>query len=330
LRSPLQRFVVTGAGGFIGHHLVNRLKADGHWVRGVDSKRPEYQASAADEFDLLDLRTARDCRSACRGDIDGVCHLAADMGGIGYITSSHAAIVRDNLLMDTYMLESARQQAIRLFFYASSACVYSQCKQRHSDVTPLNENDAHPADPEPGYGWEKLFAEKLCGYYREDFGLDTCVARFHNVYGPLGTFDGGREKAPAAICRKVALAEDGGEIEVWGDGKQTRSFLFIDDCVEGVVRLLRTHDESPVNLGSEELISIDRLVDTVCDIAGKRLIKRHRLDKAQGVRGRSSDNTRLRALIGWEPRLSVRQGLVTTYAWIERELRNRTSAHIER
>lgn len=317
----LQRFVVTGAGGFVGHHLVKRLRADGCWVRGVDIKKPAYEASAADDFDLLDLRTLANCMTACRGDIDGVCHLAADMGGIAYISRSHASIVRNNLLMDTYMLESVREHGIPLVFYSSSACVYSQCRQHRSDVPALKEQDAHPADPEPGYGWEKLFAEKLCEYYREDYGLDTCVARFHNVYGPLGTFEGGREKAPASICRKVALAEDGGEIEVWGDGQQTRSFLFIDDCVEGIVRLLRNHDEAPVNLGSAEPISIDGLVDTICDIAGKRLRKRHNLEQPQGVRGRTSDNSRLRSLVCWEPRASLRDGVALTYAWIESELR---------
>jgi len=322
LRSASKSFAVTGAGGFIGHHLVKRLKAEGHWVRGVDIKRPEYEPSAADEFELLDLRTPANCMLACRGDVDGVCHLAADMGGIGYISKSHASIAHNNLLIDTHMLEAVRELDIPVFFYASSACVYSQSKQRSADVSPLREEDAHPADPEPGYGWEKLFAEKLCAYYREDFGVDTCVTRFHNVYGPLGTFDGGKEKAPASICRKVALAKEGGEIEIWGDGKQTRSFLFIDDCVEGIVRLLKTHSGSPVNLGSEELISINALVDAVCDIAGKRLHKRHILDEPQGVRGRNSDNSRLRSLLGWEPRTALCQGLAVTYSWIEKQLRS--------
>jgi GDP-D-mannose 3',5'-epimerase len=321
LRSTFKRFTVTGAGGFIGHHLVKRLKAEGHWVRGVDIKRPEYEPSPADEFELLDLRMPANCILACRGQIDCVCHLAADMGGIGYISRLHASITHNNLLMDTHMLEAAREVDIPVFFYSSSACVYSQSKQRSADVSPLKEEDAHPAEPEPGYGWEKLMAEKLCSYYHEDFGLDTCVARFHNVYGPLGTFDGGKEKAPASICRKVAQAKEGGEIEVWGDGKQTRSFMFIDDCVEGIVRLLKTHTESPVNLGSEELVSIDELVDIVCDIAGKRLHKRHILGEPQGVRGRNSDNSHIRSLLGWEPRTALRQGLATTYAWIEDQVR---------
>lgn len=327
VHSRARRFVVTGAGGFVGQHLVKRLKSDGHWVKGVDVKEPEYEPTTADEFQILNLLSIENCLSACRGDIDCVCHLAADMGGIGYITASHAAIARNNVLIDANMLEAAKEQAIQSFFYSSSACVYSQSKQHSSDISALREEDAHPADPEPGYGWEKLFAEKLCSYYREDFGLDTCVVRLHNVYGPLGTFDGGKEKAPAAICRKVALATDGGEINVWGDGKQTRSFLFVDDCVEGIVRLLQTHDGSPVNLGSNELVSIDGLVDIACDIAGKQLHKRYSQEQPQGVRGRNSDNSRLRGLLDWEPRTSLRYGLSITYQWIEQELRRAGRLH---
>ncbi|HXF72510.1 MAG TPA: NAD-dependent epimerase/dehydratase family protein [Actinomycetota bacterium] len=316
----MRRALVTGAGGFIGHHMVRYLVRRGYWVRGVDIKPPEYEPSQAHEFELRDLRHPEHCLAACRG-VDEVYHFAADMGGIGYITAVHADVTRNNALIDANMLEAARVQGVGRFFYASSACVYPMYRQREPDVTPLREEDAYPADPEPGYGLEKLFAEELCRYYREDHGLETRVARFHNVYGPLGTYDGGREKAPAAICRKVALAADGDEIEVWGDGQQTRSFLYVEDCVEGIYRLTRSDHAEPLNLGSDVLISVDELVDLVADIAGKRIRKRHDPTKPQGVRGRNSDNSRLREVLGWEPTTSLREGLEATYRWIEGELR---------
>ncbi|GBC87428.1 dTDP-4-oxo-6-deoxy-D-allose reductase [bacterium HR12] len=316
----MRRALVTGAGGFIGHHMVRYLVGRGYWVRGVDVKAPEYEPSPAQEFERRDLRHPEECLAACRG-VDEVYHFAADMGGIGYITAVHAEVTRNNALIDANMLEAARLQGVGRFFYASSACIYPMYRQREPDVTPLREEDAYPADPEPGYGLEKLFAEELCRYYREDHGLETRVARFHNVYGPLGTYDGGREKAPAAICRKVALAADGDEIEVWGDGKQTRSFLYVEDCVEGIYRLTRSDHAEPLNLGSDVLISVDGLVDLVADIAGKRIRKRHDPTKPQGVRGRNSDNSRLREVLGWEPTTSLREGLEATYRWIEGELR---------
>jgi GDP-D-mannose 3',5'-epimerase len=311
-----KRVLVTGAGGFIGHHLVKRMKAEGCWVRGVDIKEPEYEASAGDEFELLDLRKADACLLATRGGIDEVYNLAADMGGIGYITASHADISRNNILINAHMLEASKANGVGRFLFSSSACVYAQGKQKTPDVTPLREEDAYPADPEPGYGWEKLFAEELCRYYWQDFRFPTRIVRFHNVYGPLGTYDGGKEKAPAAMCRKIALAEDGGTIEVWGDGEQTRSFMHVDDCCEGLVRLMASDYTEPLNLGTEELVTINGLVDIVAKIAGKTIHRTHNLKGPQGVRGRNSDNTRLNKVLGWEPRIKLAVGLKPTYEWI--------------
>ena len=316
------RILVTGAGGFIGHHLVKRLKADGHWVRGADIKMPEYEPTVADEFELLDLREFENCLLATRGGIDHVYNLAADMGGIGYITSCLAGIARNNILINAHMLEASRKNSVKRFLFSSSACVYAHGKQTSPDVTPLVEEDAYPAEPEPGYGWEKLFAEEMCKYYLHDFGLHTFSVRFHNVYGPLGTYEGGKEKAPAAISRKVALAPDGGEIEIWGDGLQTRSFMYIDDCVEGLVRLMASRYHEPLNLGTTELVTIDGLVDLVSKVAGKHLTKRYDLTKPQGVRGRNSDNTRLHSVLGWQPSISLESGLDITYKWIESQLKD--------
>jgi GDP-D-mannose 3', 5'-epimerase len=315
------RILVTGAGGFIGHHLVKRLKAEGNWVRGADIKLPEYEPSAADEFEVLDLRKYENCLLATRGGVDQVYNLAADMGGIGYITAYLADISRNNILINVHMLEASRQNAIKRFLFSSSACVYAQNKQKSADVTPLREEDAYPAEPEPGYGWEKLFAEEMCNYYRHDYGFQTYSVRFHNVYGPLGTYEGGKEKAPAAISRKVALAHDGGEIEIWGDGEQTRSFMYVDDCIEGLVRLMASNHHDALNLGTDRLVTINELVDLVSGIADKHLVKRHDPSKPQGVRGRNSDNTRLNQVLGWQPGISVEQGLDVTYKWIEGELR---------
>jgi nucleoside-diphosphate-sugar epimerase len=315
------RILVTGAGGFIGHHLVKRLKAEGNWVRGADIKAPEYESSAADEFEILDLRQYENCELATRGGVDHVYNLAADMGGIGYITAYLANISRNNILINVNMLEASRQNGVKRFLFSSSACVYAQNKQLSPEVTPLVEEDAYPADPEPGYGWEKLFAEELCKYYRHDYRLATYAVRFHNVYGPLGTFEGGKEKAPAAISRKVALARDGGEIEIWGDGEQTRSFMYVDDCVEGLLRLMASQHHDALNLGTDRLVTINQLVDLVSTVADKKLVMRHDLSKPQGVRGRNSDNTRLKQVLGWEPKVSLEVGLEITYKWIESQLK---------
>jgi nucleoside-diphosphate-sugar epimerase len=316
-----KRLLVTGAGGFIGHHLVRRLKLEGHWVRGVDLKYPEYEPSLADEFEILDLRKVESCLLATRGGIDAVYNLAADMGGIGYITACHADIARNNILINAHMLEASRLNGIQRFLFSSSACVYAQSKQKSAEVTPLKEEDAFPAEPEPGYGWEKLFAEELCRYYWQDHKFETRIVRFHNVYGPLGTYDGGKEKAPAAIARKIALASDPGEVEVWGDGEQTRSFMYVDDCVEGLIRIMASDYRDALNLGTDELVTINQLVDLVAGAADKHISKRHNLKGPQGVRGRNSDNSLLRNVLGWEPSITLKKGLAMTYPWIEEELR---------
>jgi len=313
------RVLVTGAGGFIGHHLTSFLKARGFWVRGVDVKMPEFEPTRADEFLLLDLRRWEGALQATRG-VTEVYNLAANMGGIGFIEHNKAVIMHDNVLINIHMLEAAREHGIGRYLYTSSACVYPGYRQNAAEVTPLREEDAYPSDPEDGYGWEKLFSERQCRHYWEDHGLDTRVVRFHNIFGPLGTYEGGREKSPAAICRKVARAADGDEIEVWGDGEQTRSYCYIDDCIEGIWRLMRSEHREPLNLGQDRLISINELVDMVAAAAGKRIRKRYDLSAPQGVRGRNSDNTRLREVLGWEPQVSLEEGLRRTYEWIEARL----------
>jgi GDP-D-mannose 3',5'-epimerase len=313
------KVLVTGAGGFIGHHLTSFLVAKGYWVRGVDIKKPEYAKSDANEFEILDLRRFDNCLIATRG-ISQVYALAADMGGIGFIESHKAEIVRNNTLINLHTIESSRINNIKRFLYTSSACIYPGYLQNKTDVAPLKEQDAYPADAEDGYGWEKLYTERVCRHYTEDFGLPTRIVRFHNIFGPLGTYDGGREKSPAAICRKVAMADDGEVIEVWGDGEQTRSYCFIDDCVEGIYRIMQSDYSRPLNLGQDRMITINRLVDIVSAIAGKTVYKAHDLTKPQGVRGRNSDNNLLRRALNWEPRISLEEGLEKTYHWIHEHL----------
>jgi len=313
--------LVTGAGGFIGHHLVNKLKAQGHWVRGVDIKEPEFEATRADEFLLLDLRRWESCLEATRG-VQDVYALAADMGGMGFISSHHAQILHNNLLISTHTIEAAHQNNVERYLYSSSACVYPEYLQEDTSVSPLREDDAYPAQPQDAYGWEKLVTERLAEHYHQDYGMDVRVVRFHNIYGPLGTWDGGHEKAPAALSRKIAIAKlgDHREIEVWGDGEQTRTFCHIDDCVEGLQRIMDSNYRQPLNLGRDEMVSINELARIIANAAGVEVELRH-VEGPQGVRGRNSDNSLCREILGWEPQISLEEGLGLTYPWIEAQVR---------
>jgi GDP-D-mannose 3', 5'-epimerase len=314
-----QAVLVTGAGGFVGHHLVTYLKRRGYWVRGVDQKEPEYSAIDADEFELRDLRRFDECLAATRG-VDHVYALAADMGGMGFISANHATILRNNALINIHTLEAARLQGVSRYLFSSSACIYPEHLQTEAEVTPLKEDDAYPANPQDAYGWEKLVAERLCTYYAGEFGMETRIVRFHNIYGPYGTYEGGREKAPAALCRKVAQTEPGGSIEIWGDGDQTRSFCYIDDCVEGIYRLMQSDHREPLNLGTEELVTINELARCIIELSGKPDVAVCHVDGPQGVRGRNSDNSRLREVLCWEPGVSLVEGLSQTYRWIDKQV----------
>ena len=315
-----KRVLVTGAGGFIGSHLVTYLRAKGYWVRGVDLKAPEFLPSDADEFRLLDLRRWEACREATEG-VDHVYALAADMGGMGFISSHHGQILHNNALINLHTIEAARENGVSRYLYTSSACIYPESLQIEADVMPLKEDDAYPADPQDAYGWEKLISERLCLHYREDYGLETRIVRFHNIFGENGTWTGGREKAPAALCRKIATAKSAGSkvVEIWGDGEQTRSFCYIADCVEGIYRLMGSDFAEPLNLGQDRMVSINELADIIAKIAGIDIEKRH-IDGPQGVRGRNSDNTKLREVLGWEPRISLEDGLKNTYTWVESQV----------
>jgi nucleoside-diphosphate-sugar epimerase len=314
--------LVCGAGGFIGSHLVKRLKGEGFWVRGVDLKYPEFAATVADDFVIADLRDPVNCRAVLDRRFDEIYQLAADMGGAGFVFTgdNDADIMHNSALINLNMLEAARRQDSRRIFYSGSACMYPEHNQLDPDNPNCAEDSAYPADPDSEYGWEKLFSERLYLAFHRNHGMDVRIARYHNIFGPEGTWRGGREKAPAALCRKVAEAPEGGVIEVWGDGTQTRSFLYIDECVEGTIRLMRSDFTGPVNIGSDEMVTINGLVDMIADVAGKEVGRRN-VPGPEGVRGRNSDNRLIRKMLDWAPSAPLRDGLRSTYAWIAGEVR---------
>jgi GDP-D-mannose 3',5'-epimerase len=319
------KVVVTGAGGFIGSHLCRYLKTKGYSVRAVDIKWDDYITGYADEYITADLRNPEAALKVANG-ANRVYNLAANMGGIGFITNVKAEVMRDNVLINVNMLEAARKHKVNRYFFSSSACVYPTYKQESTEVMPLKEDDAYPADPDNEYGWEKLFTERLCMDYAEDFGLEIRVARFHNIYGPEGTYKGGREKSPAALCRKVAEASDLGTITIWGDGKQTRSFCYIDDCTRGIEALMEADYTKPVNIGSDRLVTIDELADMIIKISGKEINKVYDSTKPQGVRGRNADLSLVTKIVGWKPFVSLEEGLEQTYKWIEKRVFDDTKA----
>lgn len=317
-----KHILVTGAGGFIGGHLVKYLNSKNNKVRAVDIKPTDEWFQKFDDVEnlSLDLREKENCLKVTK-NIDEVYNLAADMGGMGFI-ETHKALCMISVLINTHMLMASRDNKVKRYFYSSSACVYAADKQTDPNNPGLKESDAYPAMPEDGYGWEKLFSERMCRHFREDFGLETRVARFHNVYGPHGTYEGGREKAPAALTRKVINAKLSGnhEIEIWGDGEQTRSFMYIDDCTKGIEMIMHSDIKQPINLGSEEMVTINELVDIVEEIAEIKLERKYKLDAPKGVRGRSSDNTMIRKKLGWEPSTPLKEGMRKTYDWIYKQI----------
>jgi len=312
--------LVTGAGGFIGGHLVTYLKQKGYWVRGVDIKHHEYKPTDADEFEILDLRRWDNCLQATR-DVDEVYALAADMGGMGFIGYNHGTILRNNSLINMHTLDAAHINGVKKYLYTSSACVYPEYRQMETDIAPLKEEDAYPAAPQDAYGWEKLFAEQACEYFRDQYSMETHIVRFHNIFGPLGTWNGGREKVPAAFCRKAAVVKLTGnpEFEIWGDGEQTRSFCYVDDIVNGIYMLMNSDYFEPLNMGQDRMVSMNQFADMIAEIAGVEIYKKH-IDGPQGVRGRNSDNTRLREVLNWEPEISLEEGLRRTYEWIDKQI----------
>lgn len=317
----MDRILIAGAGGFIGSHMAKKLYKEGHFVRVVDIKWDGYfEEPYYSEKLTLDLREHKNCLKATK-DINYVYQFAADMGGIGYITKIGADVMHNSALININMLQAAVENKVKRYFWSSSACVYPEYKQLDPDVPSLKEGDAEPAAPDQFYGWEKLFTEKMCEAYKRDYGLEVRVARYHNVFGPYGTYDGGREKAPAALCRKVAKVSNHGEIEIWGDGKQTRSFLYIDDCIRGTIMLMESDYSKPLNIGSDRLVTIDELADIITKISGKKIEKKYNLSAPQGVRGRNADLTLVKKILGWEPEVSLEEGLEKTYRWIEKQVK---------
>lgn len=314
----MKKVLIAGAGGFIGGHLEKFLKKKGYWIRCVDIKKPEYEDSVANEFLLLDLREEKNALIATKG-VDYVYNLAANMGGMGFISTSNADILHDNVLIDTNMLHASNKNNVKRFFYPSSALVYPNTITRIG----FKEEDAYPANPDSEYGWEKLFSERLCNSYSQEKGLETRIARFHNIYGPKGTWMGGRERVVAAICRKIAEVSDDREIEVWGDGKQTRSFCYIDDCVNGIYKLMMSNVDFPINIGSSQLITVDQLVKMTAKIANKKIKINHDISKPQGVRSRNSDNKIIKKFLKWEPSISLEVGLKETYSWVRKQVEKR-------